>query len=261
MIRADGVTVRIGGRILLDRVHLSVEAGRLTALVGPNGAGKSTLLAVLAGDRRPDSGTVVLDGRPLPSWRQRELALRRAVMLQDAGLDFGFTAGEVVALGRLPHGGLRPEEDRDALAAAADMAAVRDLWTKPYPALSGGERQRVQLARALAQVWSPGLDPRLLLLDEPTSALDLRHQWATLALARDLARRGWAVLAVLHDLNLAAMADHVALLNGGVLAAAGTPAEVLTPETVGGVYGIAVERVATASGLSWLSPLPPGAAG
>lgn len=221
-LAAEGVTVRLGGRAVLSGVSVQARPGQLQVLAGANGAGKSTLLSVLAGLRRPDGGEVTLDGRPLRRFQAQELARRRAVQSQRDRLEHPFLAREVVALGRFAHG------DVDARSARVDRALARagvsHLADRPMTELSGGERQRVHLARALAQV--DGVEAGILLLDEPTSALDLRAQQLVLALLADAAHTdGLAVVAVLHDLNLAAAwADRLLLLAGGQILADGARA-------------------------------------
>jgi iron complex transport system ATP-binding protein len=231
MLALDRVTARLGRRAVLHEVSLAVAPGELVALVGPNGAGKSTALALLAGDLRPVSGVASLDGRGIAAWPARELALRRAVLPQHSGLLFDFTVADVVALGRAPHAG-RATAGEDAAAvrgalAAAELLALAD---RRYTALSGGERARVHLARSLAQIW-----------DEPTAALDLAHQQQALAVARAQARGGAGVLAVLHDLTLAAQhADRLVLLAEGRVVAEGAAAAVLTSANIRRAYGLEV---------------------
>ncbi len=243
MLAAYDLSVRVGNAALLSHVSAAVVPGQVLAVVGPNGAGKSTLLRALAGDRTPTEGEVMLDGRALTQWRAADMARIRAVVLQHSGLDFAFTALEVVLLGRTPHAG-RVSRARDlAIATAALTAAdAATLRSRTYPTLSGGERQRVQFARALAQIWdAPGGAARYLLLDEPTAALDLAHQHRTLQRARDWARRGAGVFVVLHDLNLAAAyADRILMLSRGRAVALGTPADVLRPDLIEQVFGVAV---------------------
>ncbi len=232
-IAAQAVTVQVGTQRLLAQLSLVVRPGEVLALAGPNGAGKSTLLRVLAGDLAPTSGVVLLDGRPLTTFRARELALRRAVLPQQTVLQFAFAAREVVTMGRHPHLGRNtPAEADEAIVAAAMLKTeTATLAARAYPSLSGGEQSRVSLARVLAQ------EAPILLLDEPTAALDLRHQQMVLATARELARAGAAVLAIMHDLNLAATyADQVALLAHGQLVAVGRPWQVLTAEILSTVF-------------------------
>ncbi|MFK0253199.1 heme ABC transporter ATP-binding protein [Streptomyces sp. NPDC090445] len=240
---AAGLHVRLGGRAVLAGIGLAARAGEVLALVGPNGAGKSTLLAALAADLPAASGTVRIDGRPAGEWTAAELALRRAVLPQAAELSFPFTVAEVVAMGRAPWAatgaaGAGAGAGADGAAVARAMAAteVSGFAARPFTALSGGERARVALARVLAQ------QAPLLLLDEPTAALDLRHQELVLRICRERAAAGDAVVAVLHDLGLAAAyADRIAILEGGRIAADGPPAEVLRADLIGRVYRQPVE--------------------
>jgi iron complex transport system ATP-binding protein len=232
LLTVRGAGVRIGAATLLDGVDLDVRTGEILVVVGPNGAGKSTLLSVLSGDRTPDTGTVAWEGEPLASVRPRELARRRAVLLQENHVSFPFRVVDVVRMGRAPWEGT-PSADSDdvVVAAALEAADVRHLAERRYPTLSGGEKARASLARVLAQ------EPRLLLLDEPTAALDVRHQTRVLAQARRHADAGGAVVVVLHDLPLAAAwADRVVVVARGQVAADGPPADVLTSELLTDVY-------------------------
>ncbi|GAB3707325.1 heme ABC transporter ATP-binding protein [Nocardiopsis oceani] len=243
VVRAEGVTVRRGGRALLDGADLTVRAGELLALVGPNGAGKSTLLSSLSGDvtgaakGESDAGTVHLFDRQLGDWTPPELALRRAVLPQEAAVSFPFSVTELVAMGRAPWAGLTsPDEDGTRISSAMERTGITHLAERRFPTLSGGERARVMLARVLAQ------DTDLLLLDEPTAALDIRHQELVLSLARTLASHGGAVIVVLHDLGLAAAYAHrVAVLSEGRVAAQGTPNDVFTASLLSSVYQHEVE--------------------
>ena len=239
MLSLDLVTVRAGASTLLDALSLGVAPGEVVAVVGPNGAGKTTALRALAGDLAPDGGSVRLDGRRLAE--APDVARRRAVLPQESALAFGFSALDVVLLGRTPHQTGR-RANLAAAARAMDEARVAHVADRLYPSLSGGERQRVHLARTLAQLDAePSGASRYLLLDEPTSALDLGHQHAVLRTARRQASRGVGVLAVLHDLNLAAQyADRIAVLAAGRLVAVGRPEAVLTPTVVRCAFGIAV---------------------
>ena len=246
MLRADAIRVRYGAAEVLRGPSLAVAPGEVVAVLGPNGAGKSTLLAVLAGTLRPQQGEAALEGRALADWAPRALALRRAVLPQHSELAFGFAVLEVVLLGRSPHAGTSSRaEDLAVAEACLAEAEVSHLAHRLYTTLSGGERQRVQLARVLAQIDFSQSDrhdrPRYLLLDEPTSSLDLAHQHATLRTGRRAAERGIGVLAILHDLNLAAMyADRLVVLSRGSLAAEGTPDAVLTEDLVRDAFELPV---------------------
>jgi len=254
-LAADQVEYRVDGRTLLDRVSLALAPGEVHAVLGRNGAGKSTLLRLLAGDLQPQNGSVSLNGRPLSAWTPRARARMRAVLPQSESLRFGFTAEQVVALGRYACPQHRPETERRIVSEALQMAGVGELALRRYPSLSGGERARVQLARVMAQIWEPLADtvtdagggPRYLLLDEPTASLDLAHQHGCLLQARCFAASGVGVLAVLHDPNLALRyADRVTVLEQGRVIGQGATREVLTKELLERTYGIAIELVHTA---------------
>jgi iron complex transport system ATP-binding protein len=240
MIRACGVTVARGARVVVREVSFAVAPGELLAVVGPSGSGKSSLLAALCGDLAPAAGRVLLDGRPLDGYAARDLARARAVLPQSSALSFPYRVAEVVRLGRAPHDG---GDDRRVAAQALEAVGLEALATRRYPSLSGGEKQRVHLARVLAQLAGPPRG-RALFLDEPTAHLDVGAGERVLAVLRDIAARAVAVLVVLHDLNLAARhADRVAVLSGGRLVALGPPDEALREETLSAVFDWPIERV------------------
>lgn len=244
MLQAINLTLRAGAKTLLDGVTLALRPGEVLAVAGPNGAGKSSLLRAISGELAPFAGRVLMNGRPLAEWPPQRAALLRGVLPQSAGLAFRFTVRDVALMGRSPQRKTHSAAQNRAIAEQAlAMTDTGHLAERIYTTLSGGERQRVQLARVLAQIWEPQ-DPlhRYLLLDEPTSALDLAHQHAVLAIARRFADQQQAgVLAVLHDLNLAALyADRIALLHQGRLAAIGTPAQTLNSELIRQVFAYPV---------------------
>ncbi len=241
MLAADKVCVAVAGKRLIDGVSLALQPGELLAVVGPNGAGKSTLLRALSGEARLASGSVTLDGGTLRQIGPERLALRRAVLPQETRLAFSLTVEQVVSLGRLPHRGRADRlADRIAIARALQAVDMAGFLHRAWPTLSGGERQRVNLARVLAQldIGNPTDEKRYLLLDEPTAALDLKHQLALLKLLRVQVEQGIGVLAILHDLNQALLADRVAVLANGRLIALGRPDEVLTPQIVRQAYDV-----------------------
>jgi len=222
-------------------VSLRVVRGGVTGIIGPNGSGKSTLLRVLSGMARPGTGHVRLDESPTPlhAVSPRTRARQIAYLPQQVEPLFGLSVEETVALGRFPHtegfGGLSAR-DHAAIARAMERCAVSTLRERLFTELSGGERQRVLLASVLAQ------EPAFLLLDEPTAALDLHHEAEVFALLGALAREGFGVCVVTHDLSLAAAhCDALLLLssNGNPLAQ-GPPSTVLTPEHLSAAYGARV---------------------
>src|SRR5262249_19667631 len=210
------------------------------------------LIAALAGERRPQSGRVTLDGDAITALPAALLARRRAVLPQSTALAFDFTVAEVVALGCLPFvGSEQALVDEAALAAACEATGIGALRGRRYGTLSGGEQQRVQLARVLAQLWRAGPEPaaRYLLLDEPTAALELWPRGALAGRVRDLAGDGIGVLAAVHDRHRAGDCDdEVVLRRGGRVVAAGPPANVLEPAMLQACFGVPVELVRRADG-------------
>ena len=233
----DAVSIGYRGRDVLHDVSLDMRPGERVALVGPNGAGKSTLLRALVGTIAPRAGTVRLDGVDVAGLDRAAIARRIAVVPQLVALPFATRVEEVVALGRLPHEdplrGQRPA-DRAAVAAAIDRVGIGHLLGRDARELSLGERQLVLIALAVAQA-AP-----LLLLDEPTVHLDLRHQVEAMELLIDLNERdGTTILAVLHDLGLAAhFFPRIVVIDHGRIAADGPPGEVLAPSRIREVFGI-----------------------
>ncbi|MFN8223825.1 MAG: ABC transporter ATP-binding protein [Gaiellales bacterium] len=240
-IGVAGVTVRLGGNVVVDDVDLEVAEGEWVALIGPNGAGKTTLLRAIAGLVRFD-GHVSIHDRPAGSLRRRELAQQIAVVPQQPLTPPWLTVGEYVLLGRTPYLGALAREgkhDRDAAARALARLDLLELRDRTLGTLSGGERQRVVVARALAQ------EAGIVILDEPTSALDIGHQQQALELLDELREESELTLvAAMHDLTLAAQyADRIALLDAGRVVADGAPAEVLTEATIARHYHAAVNVV------------------
>jgi iron complex transport system ATP-binding protein len=237
MIRARKLHYQVAGRRLVSGADLDLDAGEVLAVLGPNGAGKSTLLKLLCGELKPDSGDIFFEERKIGHWPARELARRRAVMPQQSLVPFDFTALEIVLLGRSPHGD--EGSSRELALEAMEWADCTHLASRIVSTLSGGELQRVHLARVLAQAGLGRAAPACLLLDEPVSSLDPFHQHAVLRVARKMAAQGAAVLAILHDLNLAAQySDRMVLLKEGAIAASGAPFEVLTPPLIREVFSM-----------------------
>ncbi len=237
-LHLEGIGVTLEGASILTDVSLCVGPGEVVALVGPNGAGKSTLLGVSAGDVAASTGRVLLFGSPLSGFAAKEAARHRSVLLQEQRIAFGFRVRRVVEMGRTPWYRTTAEaRDDEAVGGAIERVEIGHLVDRVYPSLSGGEKSRTSLARIIAQ------ESPLILLDEPTSALDLAHQEQVLALVRELADAGCAVVVVLHDLSLAALADRVCLLNRGRVVAQGTPDDVITSELISDVYGHPVDVI------------------
>lgn len=246
----SGVGMRYGDIEVLSDVTLTFDQPGMVALTGPNGAGKSTLLNIMSGLRGGFQGTCQLNGRNIGAWPRREFAREVALVPQSLKLDFPFTAEQVVLMGRTPYAGgmFESPEDWKAVERALELTDTTRFRHRDFRALSGGERQRVVLASALAQ------EPRALLLDEPTTFLDLQHQISIYELLRNLAREGLLVIAVTHDLNLAAAySDRVVALKNGRVAADADPCSALAAEKIKDVFGVQAEWLQRAGGKPWIA--------
>jgi len=239
ILQSENVSFRYHAPWVLMHVSFNVEKGSFVGILGPNGSGKSTLLRIMDGMLTPQEGRATMAGRNIRTMSRREIARRVAVVPQDHGGIFAFTAREIVLMGRSPH--LDPwafEGKRDYETVERVMAQTETLGfaDRSLDQLSGGERQRVLIARALAQ------EPRLMLLDEPTAFLDIRHQVEIMNLLKSLIKEeGLTVLAVTHDINLASLyCDRIILLDGGTIHAEGSPTEVMTADNIEAVYGLPV---------------------
>ncbi|MBI5067891.1 MAG: ABC transporter ATP-binding protein [Deltaproteobacteria bacterium] len=240
LVEVRDASFSYGALPALQGVSFQAAPGELVGLVGPNGAGKSTLLRLVAGLVAPGKGAVRLQGLDPARAPRRAVARVCALVPQEAQVHWPFTVREAVMMGRAAHQGLLAVPDRfdqGAVDGALEACDLRPFADRRLDTLSGGERRRVFFARALAQ------EPRLLLLDEPTAFLDLAHQVMAMRMAVVAARAGLCVVAVLHDLNLAAQAcSRLVVLSRGRVVAEGAPAEVLTAERVEEVWGLPVWR-------------------
>lgn len=252
MLAVAGLSVRRGGRRVLEDVSASFAPGRITAVLGPNGAGKSTLLACLAGLLRPESGTVSLDGAPLAEMNPRLRARRIGLLPQGGEVHWDIDVETLVGLGRLPHAGrLGPSDaDREAVARAMAETEVAAFAKRPARQLSGGERARALMARVLAG------EPDWLLADEPLANLDPAFQLDMLARLKAAAAAGRGVVLVLHDLtHVARVATDALLLRAGRLVAAGPVGEVLGDAALAEAYGIRAWRGASGDGAPLIVPV------
>ncbi|MDF2937730.1 MAG: transporter ATP-binding protein [Paenibacillaceae bacterium] len=259
MIEAVDCFKSYDGAPVLQGVTFKVKPGEIYGIIGPNGSGKSTLLRLISGVERADAGSVRIEGRPAESYSRRRLAQLMAVLEQEAIPPVGFTVRQVVEMGRFPHqdwlgrerssggdgqvryagaegrgggagGSSRVEQFLDKVMDRLGLAALAE---RTLDQVSGGERQRAALGKAMAQ------EPRVLLLDEPTTYLDIGYQLQMMDyVSRWNRENGLTVVAVLHDLNLAAQYCHrLLVLHQGRIVAEGTPAEIMDPALIGRVYG------------------------
>lgn len=240
------------GLPVLNGVSLRVGSGEVVALLGANGGGKSTLLKLLLGFLRPSRGEVCLDGRSLHGRPLREIARRVAYVPQSQGMPFPYRVYDLVALARIPFGGLfkrlRPR-DREAVAAALDRLDIAPLANRIYTELSGGQRQLCRIACALAQ------EARTIVMDEPVSGLDYGNQWRLLALIRELAAEGRGIiLSSHHPDHVLNAASRALLLHQGRIIADGAPESVVTPAHIRRLYDLEVDRHPLPDGLLTLVP-------
>ena len=251
MVELEDVGYRINRNWLVRDINVTIETGMLCGIVGPNGAGKSTLLRLISGELLPTTGEIRLLGKPVHSYKPKELAHLRAYLQQKRDINFPFTSLEIVLFGRHPYLNGTKETITDLLIAKEALQQVEaDMFAERlYPTLSGGEASRVDIARILTQ------DPNLFLLDEPTNHLDPRHQVQILNLFKTICDRGKTVITAIHDLNLASMyADRLLLLKDGISVACGPPEVVLTPNRLAEVYNIPFEALSHPNGYPWVMP-------
>jgi iron complex transport system ATP-binding protein len=239
-VTAQGVSVSLAGRVVLNDISLSLASRHMVALVGPNGAGKTTLLRALAG-LVPCSGAIHVGGDALSSLGLSERARRFAYLPQGHLVHWPLPARDIVALGRYPHGATDPAQltpkDTEAVLRAMQATDVMEFSARRVTELSGGERSRVALARVLA------VEAPVILADEPTSSLDPRHQIDVMKTLRQAADKGALVVVVTHDLGLAArFADSILVLSDGRLVSQGAPAQALSEQVMAEVFRISAYR-------------------
>ena len=241
-LEATGIQFAYGQRSILNDINLEARFGEVIGLVGPNGSGKTTLLRIASGSLAPQKGSVYIQGRELPSLRPKDRARLVAMVHQSPAVPPGFTALEVVLMGRNPHLGFLQWEGQKDIEVCRQVMELTETWEfadRPVSALSGGELQRVFIARALAQ------ETPVLILDEPTSHLDISFQTNVLDMIETIRRKTRiTVLVAMHDLTLAAQyCSRIVALHQGAIVASGDPSDVLTVEVVSKVFGASVSII------------------
>lgn len=247
MIQWKNVSYQKGSRFLLKDISVTLTPGQLTVIMGPNGAGKSTFLRLCSRELQPTHGSILLHERDLNEWNAEDMALFRGVLSQSVPMTFPMSVNELVLMGRYPHLKKRAAlpQDADIVKDAVTACSLEPLKDRSTQYLSGGEMQRAHMARVLAQIWEAQEErPRVLLLDEPTASLDPTYQHLCLMRARKLAAEGVCVVAILHDLNLAARyADHIIFLKEGRLAASGAMPEMMQESILEEVFNVHVRTI------------------
>ena len=238
-LKAEEIRFSYGQRVILGGINLEVGTGEIVGLVGPNGSGKTTLLRIITGTLSPQRGTVCIQGTELSALRPRDRARMVAMVQQNPAVPMGFTALEVVLMGRNPHLGLlqwEGPEDIEVCRGAMELTETWEFAGRLVSSLSGGELQRVFIARALAQ------ETPVLILDEPTAHLDISYQTGVFDTIETIrSQTNITVLVAMHDLTLAAQyCSRIAALHEGKILAFGEPVKVLTSDLVSQVFGAAV---------------------
>ncbi|MFY7829455.1 MAG: heme ABC transporter ATP-binding protein [Flectobacillus sp.] len=252
MIEVQNINYSINKRQLLSQVSFDFPSGKLLAIMGANGAGKSTLLKILSKELPYQEGKIRLAHRNLNTYRSDELAQIRAVLAQQNTLAFEFKVDDLVMMGRYPHFTSRPNaQDRAIVEYCLNQTGIAHLANRTVHTLSGGEQQRVYLAKVMAQLLDyeslfdknyRSKQPKYLFLDEPVTGLDLFHQQQLLTTVKELTHKGFSVVAILHDLNLAMQfADSVLLLKKGKIVDYGVTQKVLQPDSIHETFGIQVK--------------------
>jgi iron complex transport system ATP-binding protein len=241
VLQCRNLRIRVPGRLLVDDLSLGVAPGEFVAVLGQNGAGKSLTLLTLAGLRAAESGIIHLAGRDVSTAPRQWTAQRLALLPQVIDDIFPATVLDTAMIGRHPHIGRfrwESEEDRRVARNALRAMGLESLAGRDILTLSGGERRRLAISQVLAQA------PDVYLLDEPTNHLDPQHQLQALRVFREAADRGAAIVAALHDVNLAArFADRCLLLFGDGRWEAGTRDSVLTESVLSELFATRMEAV------------------
>jgi len=237
MLEVKDISVSYGSRHILKKVNLKAHEGEVIGIVGPNGSGKTTFLKSIVKYLKPDSGSICINEIDINDMDNRQIAKSVAVVSQIVSIGFDFSVRDIVLMGRTPYiKGVEKPEDIKIAEEAMKKTNTYEFRDRLVTQLSGGELQRVIIARALAQT------PKILLLDEPTSHLDIAHQVEIFDLVREAANGGLTVIAVIHDLNLAAhYCDRICMLKGGEIVCTGQPKAVFTEQNIQHTFNIPVE--------------------
>jgi iron complex transport system ATP-binding protein len=241
MIKVINAGFSVDKKILVNNISLHIQAGEFVVVMGANGAGKSTLLKMMSGALHPTVGEILFKGRSLNQYKTEELAKQRAVLSQHYHISFPLSAKEIVLMGRYPYFNNQPLVRDEAIATdCMKRMEAMDLSERNYQTLSGGEAQKVQMCRVMAQIGETSANnQKLLLLDEPVSHLDIKYQHQLLKEAKQLCTNNVAVMAVLHDINLALKyADRILFMKDGALVKELNKKEAITASLLKEVFDV-----------------------
>lgn len=246
MLSTSGIQYAVGKKEILRGISADFMPGEFNMILGPNGSGKSTFLKIFSGEIQTGAGIVSYEKKSIRDLKTEELATRRAVMSQQPDLHFPLSVEEVVMMGRYPHFHFTPAR-KDQIICSEVMKRMNLLAfaDRNYLTLSGGEKQRVQYARVLSQIWEPPAEGnRYLFLDEPLTSLDINYQQEFLEIAREFTNQQTVLIAVMHDINLAAhYGDKLFFLREGQLVSSGKPREILTEDLIKNVFNVKVSVI------------------
>jgi len=237
-ISANDISFNYGSKLVLKDITIHFQKGFLYGILGPNGSGKTTFLKILSGVLKSELGEVIVDDILINTMDPREIAKKIAMVPQTTSINFDYTVEEIVMMGRYSHIGRFSQEspeDKYIVEEILKKLKLLELKKRSFNELSGGELQKVIIGRALAQ------NSKIILLDEPTTHLDINYKIEFMMMMRNYVEKGKIIIAVLHDLNLAAQfCDRLILLNDGKIKAFGTVEEIITRENIKAVYNVDV---------------------
>lgn len=235
MIEVRNVTKTYGNKKVVDNVSLNIKKGKITSFIGPNGAGKSTLLSIMSRLLGGNSGEIIIEGKEISTWDNKELAKKISILKQANNINIKLTIRELVSFGRFPYSqGTLKEEDIKQIDQAIDYMQLKDIENKYLDELSGGQKQRAYIAMVIAQ------NSDYIFLDEPLNNLDMKHSVEIMKILRKLTDElGKTVVIVIHDINFASCySDYIVALKDGKLVKDGPTEETIEKKTLEDIYEI-----------------------
>lgn len=233
MIQVENLIKKYSNKNVVDKVSINIEKGKITSFIGPNGAGKSTVLSMITRLMKKDNGEVLIDGKRLEEWDNKELSKKIAILKQSNNINLKLTIRELVSFGRYPHSeGRLTKEDEKYIDEAIDFMKLKDIQNKYIDELSGGQRQRAYIAMVIAQ------NTEYVFLDEPLNNLDMKHSVEMMKVLRNLCDElGKTVVLVMHDINYTSCySDYIVALKDGKIANHGKTQDIINKEVLEGIY-------------------------